>query len=42
MPYRLERNRNGGGVLVYVCEDIPSKQLKMHKILFKKKHVSKV
>ena len=27
-PYRLDRNRNGGGVLIYVREDIPSKQLK--------------
>ena len=24
-PYRMDRNRNGGGVLVYVREDIPSK-----------------
>lgn len=32
MPYRVERNCNGGGVLVYVCEDIPSKLLKMHKV----------
>ena len=26
-PYRLDRNREGGGVLVYVREDIPSKLL---------------
>ena len=32
MPYRVERNCNGGGVLIYVCEDIPSKLLKMHKV----------
>lgn len=32
MPYRVERNCNGGGVLVYVCEDIPSKLLKMPKV----------
>ena len=29
-PYRLDRNRDGGGVLIYVREDIPSKQLKKH------------
>ena len=27
IPYRLHRNRNGGGVIVYVREDIPSKLL---------------
>ncbi len=27
-PYRLDRNRHGGGVMIYVREDIPSKQLK--------------
>ena len=30
VPYRLDRNRNGGGILVYVREDIPSKQLSKH------------
>ena len=29
-PYRMDRNRNGGGVLIYVREDIPSKELKKH------------
>ena len=29
-PYRLERNRNGGGVIIYVREDIPSKILTKH------------
>ena len=29
-PYRLDRNRHGGGVLVYVREGIPSKQLEKH------------
>ena len=29
-PYRLDRNRDGGGVLVYVREDIPSKLLNKH------------
>lgn len=24
-PYRLDRNSNGGELLVYVCFDIPSK-----------------
>ena len=32
MPYRLDRNRNGGGVIIYVREDIPSKILKKHKL----------
>ena len=25
MPHRLDRNGNGGGVIIYVREDIPSK-----------------
>ena len=29
-PYRLDRNRDGGGVLIYIREDIPSKLLKKH------------
>ena len=29
-PYRLDRNRNGGGVIIYIREDIPSKVLKRH------------
>ena len=29
-PYRLDRNRNGGGILVFVREDIPSKNLQEH------------
>ena len=29
-PYRFDRNRNGGGVMVYVRKDIPSKELKKH------------
>ena len=29
-PYRMDRNREGGGVLVYVREDIPSKLLTKH------------
>ena len=31
-PYRLDRNCNGGGVLIYVRKDIPSKELKKHNI----------
>ena len=27
MPYRLDRNKNGGGLLLYVREDISSKIL---------------
>ena len=29
-PYRLNRNRNGGSVLIYIREDIPNKELKNH------------
>ena len=28
--YRLNRHRNGGGVLIYIREDIPSKELNNH------------
>ena len=29
-PYRLDRNSHGGGIIIYVREDIPSKELKKH------------
>ena len=29
-PFRLDRNRNGGDILIYVREDIPTKQLFKH------------
>ena len=29
-PYRFDRNRNGGGVLIYISKDIASKQLYKH------------
>ena len=29
-PYRLDRNKRGGGILIYVREDISSKQLTRH------------
>ena len=29
-PYRFDRNRNGGGVFIYVREDISSRELKIH------------
>ena len=29
-PYRLDRDRNGGGVMIYVREDIPSRLLNKH------------
>ena len=29
-PYSLDRNRNGSGVVIYVREDIPSKELSKH------------
>ena len=32
MLYRLDRNRNRGGVIIYVREDIPSKILEKHKL----------
>ena len=30
LPYRLDRNCNGGGVMIFVKEDIPSKLLTKH------------
>ena len=30
IPYRMDRNANGGGILIYVREDIPSKELNDH------------
>ena len=30
-PYRLDRNRNGGGIIIYAREDITSKILTKHK-----------
>ena len=30
-PYRFDKNRNGGGVFKYIREDIPSRELKIHK-----------
>ena len=30
IPYRLDRNRNGGGLTIYVRDDIPSKMLTKH------------
>ena len=33
MPYRLDRNRNDGGVIIYAREDIPSKVLRKHLFL---------
>ena len=29
-PYRRDRNGNGGGILIYVRDDIPSKELNIH------------
>ena len=29
-PYRRDRNGNGGGVLIYIREDIPSRELNIH------------
>ena len=33
IPYRLDRNENGGGLMIYVRDDIPSKTLKNITIL---------
>ena len=30
MPFRFDRNRSGGGVIVYVRDNIPRKQLTKH------------
>ena len=32
MPFRFDGNRSGGGVIVYVRDDIPIKQLTEHKL----------
>ena len=32
MPYRLDRNHNGGGVIIYVREEIPSNILEKHRL----------
>ena len=30
MPYRLDRNRNGGGITIFIRDDIPSRVLTKH------------
>ena len=35
-PYRLDRNRCGGGVMIYVREDIPSKVFNKHTFTYVK------
>ena len=32
MPYRLDRNKNGGGKIIYVREDIPTKILRKYNL----------
>ena len=32
-PFRLDRNRNGGGVMIYIRDDIPSRHLLNHVFL---------
>ena len=34
-PYCFDRNKNGGGFLIYISEDIPSKLLANHELLDK-------
>ena len=29
-PYRYDRNKRGGGIMIYICENIPSKLLEKH------------
>ena len=30
LSYRLDRNRNGGGIMIFVKEDIPTKLITKH------------
>ena len=30
MPYRFDRNRNGGGIMIFIRDDIPSRMLTKH------------
>ena len=30
VPYRLDQNRNGGGIMIFICNDIPSRVLMKH------------
>ena len=32
-PYRLDRNSHGGGILIYVRDNIPSSSVKLDQIL---------
>ena len=32
MPFRFNRNRSSGGVIIYIRDDIPSNQLTKHKL----------
>ena len=34
-PYKLDRNRNGGGTIIYVREDVPSRMLTKHNFPYK-------
>ena len=31
-PYRFDKNRNGGGVVIYIRKNIPNKPLAHHKL----------
>ena len=33
VPFRLHRNGNGGGILLYIRDDLPSKLLSINKII---------
>ena len=30
-PYRYDRNRNGGGIMIYIRDNVPSELLEKHK-----------
>ena len=30
MPYQQDRNRNGGGIMIYICDDIPNIHFTKH------------
>ena len=30
LPYRLDQNRNGSGIMMFICDDIPSRLITKH------------
>ena len=37
-PYRLDRNKHGGGVMIFASEDIPCKLVSKHTLLDDRGH----